>query len=130
VGKRKPAPSCPCGGGLLADCCGPLLDGSATAETAEQLMRSRYSAYALDRHDYLLASWHPRTRPATLEPEPAVKWIGLAVLAARMTGESRAEVEFVARYRIAGKAHRLHELSRFERVDGRWLYLDGDVGEA
>ncbi len=93
-------------------------------------MRSRYSAYVLDRRDYLLASWHPRTRPATLEPEPALKWIGLAVLAARATGENRAEVEFVARYRVGGKAHRLHEVSRFERLDGRWLYLDGDLGEA
>jgi SEC-C motif-containing protein len=93
-------------------------------------MRSRYSAYVLRLRDYLLATWHPATRPAELELDDpasrATKWLGLDVRAARAEGD-RGEVEFVARYRVGGaSAQRLHERSRFERVDGRWYYRDGE----
>ena len=93
-------------------------------------MRSRYSAYALDDRAYLLASWHPDTRPRSLEPgpgEPRAKWIGLKVLRHCPVGETHAEVEFVARYRVGGRAFRLHEVSRFDFENGRWYYLDGTL---
>ncbi len=89
-------------------------------------MRSRYSAFVLERADYLLATWHPSTRPATLEFDPGARWLGLEVRTHHVTGPETAEVEFVARYRVAGRAVRLHERSRFVREAGRWYYVDGD----
>ena len=91
-------------------------------------MRSRYSAFVLLDESYLLASWHPRTRPAAIAFDAAQKWLGLKILAARTTGMNTAEVEFIARYRVGGgSAARLHERSRFVREGERWLYVDGDV---
>ena len=124
---------CPCGR-LDADkrllnyaaCCAPLHAGEA-APDAESLMRSRYSAFVLGDVPYLLATWHSSTRPATLELEAQAKWLGLDIKSHRSTGVGRAEVEFVARFRLAGRAVRQHELSRFVREDGRWFYVDGDV---
>ena len=89
-------------------------------------MRSRYSAFVLQRADYLLATWHVSTRPAVLDFEPGARWLGLEVRAHVSTGPATAEVEFVARMRVAGKAVRLHERSRFVLEGGRWFYLDGD----
>jgi SEC-C motif-containing protein len=91
-------------------------------------MRSRYSAFVLGLHDYLLATWHPSKRPAELDPEPAgLKWLGLDVRRALPQDADHATVEFVARNKVAGRAFRLHETSRFVREDGRWFYVDGDV---
>ncbi len=90
-------------------------------------MRSRYTAYVLGHADYLLATWHERTRPATLELDPAAKWLGLGVKQRLQTGDNQAEVSFVARYRLAGRAVRLTEHSRFVRENGLWYYVDGDV---
>lgn len=88
-------------------------------------MRSRYCAYVLDLGDYLLHTWHPRTRPAAIDPQPpGLRWLGLEVRAHRVLDDAHAEVEFVARSKLDGRAHRLRELSRFERVDGRWCYVD------
>lgn len=89
-------------------------------------MRSRYTAYVLADEAYLLATWHPDTRPAQLElaQEAPVKWLGLAIKRHEDDGAGHAIVEFVARYKIAGRAHRLHEISRFVREQGRWLYVD------
>lgn len=94
-------------------------------------MRSRYTAYCLGRESYLLATWHTTTRPAplTLESDASANWIGLSVRRYELQDEDHATVEFVARYKVNGRAHRLHEVSRFVREDGRWLYLDGEVGE-
>ena len=120
---------CPCGTGLpYADCCGRLHDGSATATTAEQLMRSRYSAFAVGDPAYLLATWHPSTRPPSLELDPTVRWTGLDVLATSDGGLLAPEgtVEFRAWYRREGETGSQHEVSRFERVDGAWRYLDGN----
>jgi len=92
-------------------------------------MRSRYSAYVLGHHDYLLATWHPRTRPAELPPaEPGLRWLGLELRRCADIDETHATVEFVARHKLGGRAGRLHETSRFERVAGRWTYVDGDIG--
>jgi SEC-C motif-containing protein len=109
-------------------CCERWHRGEA-APSAELLMRSRYSAYVLGLHDYLLATWHPKTRPTPqdLQGDDA-RWLGLDVRSAQEHGDE-ATVEFVARYRVAGRAHRLHETSRFLREDGRWFYVDGTFPE-
>lgn len=90
-------------------------------------MRSRYSAFVREDAPYLLATWHPSTRPPQVDFEPGLKWLGLEVRMHRVTGGQRAEVEFVARSRLAGRAHRLHERSRFAQEQGRWFYVDGDL---
>lgn len=90
-------------------------------------MRSRYSAYVLKLADYLRATWHASTRPAELDlSADDSKWLGLEVRAHVVRDATHATVEFVARYRVAGRGHRLHELSRFLREDGHWYYLDGN----
>lgn len=89
-------------------------------------MRSRYTAYVLGLADYLLATWHPRYRPQHLDlKEEHCQWLGLEILCAPGAEGEAGLVEFVARYKINGRAHRLHEVSRFEREAGRWYYLDG-----
>jgi SEC-C motif-containing protein len=92
-------------------------------------MRSRYCAFALGLEDYLLASWHDSTRPPDLNlaEESGTKWLGLDIKRHQNIDAEHAIVEFVARYRIAGRAYRLHEISRFVCRDGRWLYVDGDL---
>ncbi|MBI4985200.1 MAG: zinc chelation protein SecC [Rhodocyclales bacterium] len=89
-------------------------------------MRARYAAYVLLRADYLLATWHAQTRPPQLDltTPPQPKWIGLEVKGHGATSADEAHVEFVARYRVGGRAHRLHELSRFVREQGRWYYVE------
>ncbi|SFO71940.1 SEC-C motif-containing protein [Geodermatophilus dictyosporus] len=121
---------CPCGTGLTyAECCGRLHDGTATAGTAEQLVRSRYSAFAVGDPAYLLATWDPATRPPSLELDPAVRWTGLEVLATTGGGPFDVEgtVTFRAHARAGGADHLQAERSRFRRADGRWLYTDGEV---
>lgn len=122
--------ACPCGHGRdYARCCQPLHQGAPAAD-AEALMRSRYSAYVLQDAGYLVRSWHPGTRPATVDFEP-VRWLGLEVRAHRVTGPDTATVEFVARCRSGGgPAQRLHEVSRFVREDGHWFYVDGVPGDS
>ena len=122
---------CPCGTNKkYADCCGRYLDSAEIPPTAEALMRSRYTAYTLLREEYVLASWHASTRPQQLglAEDVSSKWLGLEVKRHQQLDEAHAIVEFVARYKVAGRAHRLHEVSRFVREDGRWFYVDGDVG--
>lgn len=127
--------ACPCGRVdgkarplSYAACCERFIAHFATtpAPDAEHLMRSRYSAFVRADADYLQATWHASQRPATLDFDAATRWLGLSVKDFQVTGEDRAEVEFVARYRIAGRAVRLHERSRFVREAGRWFYVDGE----
>jgi len=127
----KPNEACPCGSGKsYAACCGPLHAGEKPAPTAEALMRSRYAAYVLKLEDYLLATWHASTRPSELDlAADDSKWLGLEVRAHQQQDATHATVDFVARYRIAGRGHRLRELSRFVREDGRWYYIDGDLAD-
>ena len=138
-----PTDPCPCGisGGhrsaslrRYAHCCGRWHAGpeALQAPDAEALMRSRYSAYVLGRVDYLLATWHPSTRPTTLPAEEhGLRWLGLDVKRHQAQDADHATVEFVARSKLGGQAHRLHEISRFERLAEpgaapRWYYLDGE----
>lgn len=120
---------CPCGGSDYATCCGRFHEG-ALPGTAEQLMRSRYSAYALGLIEYVHRTWHPRTRPALAElhGDAATKWLGLEVRKHVATGDE-AIVEFVARSKRGGRAQRMHEVSRFARDGGQWFYVDGSFQE-
>ena len=137
--RLAPAQPCPCGGVSTSkaskslnygQCCGRWLESEAAhgpfAPDAHHLMRSRYTAFVLEREDYLLTTWQAGYRPATIEFDPGVKWLGLEVRDFRSTGAETAEVEFVARQKpLSGPAVRLHERSRFVLEGGRWLYLDG-----
>jgi SEC-C motif-containing protein len=128
----RPSDPCPCGTGeTFGRCCAPVLDGTRPAATAEQLMRSRYSAYAVGDHHYLWRSWHPRTR-RDVDPDPGLRWTGLEILATEAggPGDDTGVVEFRAHYRDAdGRAGTLHERSRFTVRAGRWFYLDGDYDD-
>ena len=128
------SPACPCGGipkgARYAACCQPYIAGLDAAPTAERLMRSRYSAYALGHAEYVLATWHPNTRPADLAlPAPgtphATRWIRLAVHSHAQLTATESQVTFTATYREDGRAHRMEECSRFVLEEGRWFYVDG-----
>jgi len=90
-------------------------------------MRSRYSAFVLMDEAYLRKTWHPDTCPDTIELDDGTRWLGLKIMSTRSGGADGDEgtVEFIARYKIAGRGYRLHEVSRFIRRDGLWVYLDG-----
>lgn len=94
-------------------------------------MRSRYTAYVHDNFAYLHKTWHPQTCPEDLaappENEPRTHWLGLTIKRHTVIDDNQAEVEFVARYKIGGRAQRLHEISRFTRLEGRWLYVNGQI---
>ena len=118
---------CPCGSGQrYPSCCGRYLDDGEFPDTAEQLMRSRYCAYVLTRADYLLATWHTATRPPAiaLDAIDSVTWLELEVIRAQ-NDAATGVVEFVARHKVNGKAHRLHEVSQFVKENGRWVYVNG-----
>ena len=122
-------PACPCGSGVdYAGCCGRYIDGDGIPDTAETLMRSRYTAFVRCDEAYLLATWHPATRPSRVRLDPGQRWLGLQVRSTRDGGLDNhvGSVEFVVRYKIDGRGHRLHEISRFECIGGRWYYRDGE----
>ena len=128
------ASPCPCGrlnrhkALDYASCCGRWLESDAPAPDAECLMRSRYSAFVLERREYLLSTWHASQRPRVLEFDSGVKWLGLEVREHRMLDALHSEVEFIARQKPSdGRAVRLHERSRFELEAGRWYYVDGKM---
>jgi SEC-C motif domain protein len=108
-------------------CCGRFHSGVAAPPTAEALMRSRYTAFAQQKALYLLATWHPSTRPVKIDFEAGRAWYMLKVITAKEQGD-HATVSFVARSRMGGRTHALEEVSRFRREDGRWFYVDGGVG--
>lgn len=110
-------------------CCGQWHQGPyyLQAPDAKLLMRSRYSAFVLDKLDYLLATWHPSTRPDHLEPNPShLKWLGLDIRHHHIIDATQQRVEFVARHRTNGRATRLHEVSLFTLEKGRWYYVNGE----
>ncbi|MEV0765554.1 YchJ family protein [Nocardia sp. NPDC050435] len=121
---------CPCKRGEpFGECCGPVLAGQRKAATAEALMRSRYTAFAVGDADYLRRSWHSSRRPANLALDPEQRWLFLEIVRTERGGpfDDTGVVEFVAHYRAAGRRGQLHEVSRFAREDGSWVYLDGVV---
>jgi SEC-C motif-containing protein len=120
---------CPCDSGdVFGACCGPIVRGSA-APTAERLMRSRYTAFALGLADHLRSTWHASTRPGSIEIEADLRWRRLVILDRERGGpfDRDGVVEFVAQWEQDGRRGRLHERSRFVREDRRWVYVDGDV---
>lgn len=124
---------CPCGrAGPYESCCGRLHRGEARAVTAEDLLRSRYAAFAVGDRAYLLRTWHPATRPADLRLDPAQRWTGLEVLATDAGGGDDAvgEVTFRATFSAQGRAGSFVELSRFARRGRAWVYVDGDTEPA
>ncbi|CAL9595748.1 YchJ family protein [Streptomyces pilosus] len=119
------ARSCPCGlPETYEACCGRFHTGAAAAPTAERLMRSRYSAFVRQDGAYLLRTWHPRTRPERIDFDPGTRWTGLEILetGAGSAFHATGTVTFRASYRGGS----LHERSRFERVGGAWVYVDGE----
>lgn len=125
---------CPCGHSsgkaparVYGDCCGPYHAGQGAAD-ALALMRSRYSAFVLCNAAYLRATWYPSQRPARVDFEAGLRWLGLEVRSHTVDDATHAQVEFVARCKPAqGPAQRLHERSRFVCEGGHWYYLDGDA---
>lgn len=120
---------CPCGSGdTLEACCARYLGGGAAAPTAQALMRSRYTAFAVGDVDYLLATWHSDTRPEALHLDPDRRWLHLSVEATRLGGlfDEVGTVDFTAVYRDQSGRGELREHSRFVREHGRWSYLDGN----
>jgi len=118
---------CPClSGETYAACCGQFHRGESVAPSAERLMRSRYSAYVVGDASYLLATWHPTTRPRTLDLDPDQRWYRLDIVGTSRGGmlDTAGTVEFTARYRLDGRAGEQHENSRFVRENRRWLYVD------
>lgn len=127
-----PAPPirCPClSGNTYIDCCARFHNGTAAAPTAESVMRARYSAFAVMDVAYLLASWHPGTRPRSLQFDPLQKWTRLDINRTERGGplDTDGIVEFTAWFRRDGRPGTQHETSRFARVDRVWLYRDALV---
>jgi SEC-C motif-containing protein len=131
MAKKSAVTACPCGNNNYQQCCARFIESGEIPSTAEALMRSRYSAFALQKIDYLKATWHPDTLPPDLDDQDPVQWIGLSIIDHQHEPNSdRATVEFTARFKVAGRAHRFHEVSNFVRyLDAanqlRWFYVDG-----
>ncbi len=120
---------CPCGIGVpYADHCQRVHAGGAgLGVSAESLMRARYVAYGMQNRSFLLDSWHPDTRPAELDFDPTIAWLGLEVVATEAGSglDTTGVVEFKARFSRNGEPLELHERSSFMRLDGDWVYIDG-----
>ena len=125
---------CPCGQKKRSQhCCGMYLSGQKKPETAEKLMRSRYTAFCTGNIDYLIATLHPDKRQSDDRAELAqntskTEWLGLTIIEIEQgkKKDKKGIVEFEAVYRI-NEPGQLHERSRFSKIDGEWFYLDGDI---
>ena len=125
---------CPCGSNLtFAKCCGPLLQGTAPATTAESLMRSRYTAYVKQAMDYLYETTHPQHRKGydhegTRKWAESAEWLGLEIVSSRGGAEdANGEVEFIARFSEDGNETAHHELGKFRKLDGKWYFTEGKM---
>jgi len=120
--------ACPCGTGKsYAHCCGLYISETLTAPDAQALMRSRYTAYTLEDEGYLQKTWHPSSRPQKIiHQQERCKWVGLHVIGHHQE-EQTARVEFIAKFKVNGRAEKMHEISRFIFENGQWFYLSGDV---
>ncbi|MEL7155475.1 MAG: YchJ family metal-binding protein [Actinomycetota bacterium] len=121
---------CPCGADTgYEHCCGPVhRKGAGLGTTAEALMRARYSAYVRGDESFLAGSWHPDTKPHPIAPDPEIVWTGLEIVATDGGSglDREGMVEFRAHYELDGRRHQLHERSRFVRLGGQWVYVDGN----
>lgn len=126
---------CPCSSEKnFDDCCGPILDGKSQAKTAEELMRSRYSAFAVQDIDYIFNTTAPETREELDRDEieawsEQADWNGLSIVETNQgqADDTVGQVEFVAHYYLGRKEQRHHELSEFKKVDGKWFFVDGKM---
>ncbi|MFT5448020.1 MAG: SEC-C motif-containing protein [Gammaproteobacteria bacterium] len=127
----KSAQQCVCGSEQPTHlCCLPYIkDATRNAPSAQALMRSRYTAYTLQRAEYLLRTWHPDTRPQHLTLDADIRWLGLKLKRtdAGQPGDLEGRVEFIARFKIGSRADRIHEDSRFVFANNGWLYVDGEI---
>ena len=120
---KKTDTSCYCGSGKrFIQCCEPIIRGDVIAPSAEALMRSRYTAHVIKNEQYLLDSWHSSTRPESIDVNTSEQWIRLKII-----NSEENNVEFIATYRLQGKAYKMHENSRFIFEDGKWFYADGEI---
>lgn len=122
---------CICGSGVIYEnCCGLLHSGKKQAETAVELMRSRFTAFSMQNEDYLLESWDPKTRPVKVDfSKDIADWQRLEIVNTKKGGakDRKGVVEFKAFYLLDGAEHVMNEVSRFHKLNGRWRYLDGAV---
>ena len=126
---------CPCGSGeAYSDCCEPCLSGAQAPQSAEQLMRSRYSAYVKGEIDYIHNTLHPdhradHDREAARKWSQGSQWLGLEIISTSAGGaeDTHGVVEFKAHYRDGSGLHQAHEVSQFERIEGHWMYVDGEL---
>lgn len=130
--------ACPCGSEKpYSECCEPVISGSTPAQTAEQLMRARYSAYVLAQMDFIFASTHPNHRQGydhagTKEWAETAEWLGLEILSTSQGGanDSRGVVEFIARFKESDQLREHHEEGQFKRTDGQWYFTEGSMVRA
>ena len=120
--------TCPCGSSLPEPQCCTRYHAGELPPTPEALMRSRYLAYAVGLTDYLLHTWHPETRPATITPDPQTHWRALQIIESSEQGD-HGRVHFRATWQAGDQWGVLEEKSRFVRERGRWLYHSGEVSE-
>ncbi|RUM35196.1 MAG: zinc chelation protein SecC [Desulfobulbus sp.] len=121
---------CMCGSGrAFSACCSPIIRSTRLAATAEELMRSRFTANVLRDVRYILDSWYASTRPETLDPGSIPQWIRLQIVdvVAGTASDEEGIVEFKATCLQADRFSLLHERSRFVRKNGQWYYLDGEI---
>ncbi len=127
--------ACPCGSAkAYNDCCGPLIDDGKIADTAENLMRSRYTAYTRSAIDYLLKTTHPG-KTEDHDPDAMRKWAeesqwhGLEIISTEAGGpeDETGQVEFIARYTENGDKQEHHEIAEFKKQDGQWFFFDGQA---
>lgn len=118
---------CYCGSNKsYSDCCQEIIEQTKIAETPEQLMRSRFSAFTLKNSSWLKNSWHTTTRPKQINFEDNINWLDLSIINTQLIELNRGRVEFEARYLKNGKINAIHENSRFEKIAKQWFYIDGD----
>lgn len=124
---------CPCKSGKpYSKCCEPYITGKENAPTAEALMRSRYTAFVKKEVDYIIKTRHPSAGPNELELDIIPAWISLQIVRTEdgQENDTHGIVEFKANAIVDHKIAVLHEVSEFEKNDGQWFYVDGQINES
>ncbi len=125
---------CPCGGKSFETCCAPFIKGDKLPQTAEELMRSRYSAYTMAEIEYIKTTTLPKDQK-DFDVEAAKawaedsEWLGFDLLQkdAGSATDDKGAIEFLVRYKVDGQIENHHEYSTFEKIEGRWFFVDGKV---